>query len=218
MVLVVLFASLAWSPAITAHIPPFRRIVRLSLRPSSVILVVKVMAKKKNSKGKGPEKAQSKTDAPAEPKKEFKPVADNRKARHEYEILESYEAGIELVGTEVKSLRKGLANLKDAFAKIEKGQVWLYNCHVSPYDHGNRFNHEPLRKRRLLLNRREILKLKQKTQEKGLTLIPLKLYFKGNWCKVSIGLCKGKRLYDKRDSMMKRENTRNLERLMKRGG
>lgn len=173
------------------------------------------MAKKKNSKG--PEKVQAKSDAPAAPKKEFKQVAENRKARHEYEILESYEAGIELVGTEVKSLRKGMANLKDAFAKIEKGQVWLYNCHVSPYDHGNRFNHEPLRKRRLLLNRREILKLKQKTQEKGLTLIPLKLYFKGNWCKVSIGLCKGKRLYDKRDSMAKRENTRSLERLMKRG-
>lgn len=179
--------------------------------------MVNVMAKKKNSKAKGPDKPSTKTDAPALQKKEYKPVADNRKARHEYEILESYEAGIELVGTEVKSLRKGLANLKDAFAKIEKGQVWLYNCHVSPYDHGNRFNHEPLRKRRLLLHSREILKLKQKTQEKGLTLIPLKLYFKGNWAKVSIGLCKGKRLYDKRESITKRENTRNLERLMKRG-
>ena len=174
------------------------------------------MAKKKktnDSKVKGPDKSHDKDGAA--PKKEFKVVADNRKARHEYEILEVYEAGLELVGTEVKSLRKGLANLKDAFAKIEKGQVFLYNCHVSPYDHGNRFNHEPLRKRRLLLNRREILKLKQKTQEKGLTLIPLRLYFKGNWAKVNIGLCKGKRLYDKRQSIMKKENSRQIERLMK---
>lgn len=148
-------------------------------------------------------------------KKTSKLVADNRRARHEYHVLETIECGIELVGTEVKSIRQGQANLKDSHARIEDGEVYLYNCHISPYDHGNRFNHEPLRKRRLLLNKKEIQKLKSKIQEKGLTLIPLKLYFKFNWVKVELGLCKGKKLYDKRDDIAKRDTQRQLERIIK---
>lgn len=142
-------------------------------------------------------------------------VADNRRARHEYHVLETIECGIELVGTEVKSIRNGQANLKDSHARIEDGEVFLYNSHISPYDHGNRFNHEPTRKRRLLLNKKEIQKLKSKIQEKGLTLIPLKLYFKTNWVKVELGLCKGKKLYDKREDIAKRDTQRQLERVIK---
>jgi SsrA-binding protein len=150
-------------------------------------------------------------------KPQVKVVADNRRARHEYEILEVYEAGIELSGTEVKSIRMGRANLADAFARIEDGQIWLHNCNISPYDFGNRFNHDPVRKRRLLMHKREIQKLKSKTQEKGLTIVPLKMFFKGNWAKLDLALAKGKQLYDKRESIAKRENSRNLERLMKQG-
>ncbi len=142
-------------------------------------------------------------------------VADNRRARHEYHVLDSIECGIELFGTEVKSIRNGQANLKDSHARIEDGEVFLYNSHISPYDHGNRFNHEPTRKRRLLLNKKEIQKLKSKIQEKGLTLIPLKLYFKTNWVKVELGLCKGKKLYDKREDIAKRDTQRQLERVIK---
>ncbi|MBZ0188909.1 MAG: SsrA-binding protein SmpB [Candidatus Obscuribacterales bacterium] len=149
------------------------------------------------------------------PEKTVKTVADNRRARHEYEVLESFETGIALVGTEVKSMRQGKANLQDSFARIENGEVWLYNCHISPYDHGNRFNHDPVRKRRLLLNKREIQKLKSKIQEKGFTLIPLRLYFKANWVKVNLGICRGKRLYDKRQTIAKRETDRQIERLVK---
>jgi SsrA-binding protein len=154
--------------------------------------------------------------SPKDGKKPFiKVVADNRRARHEYDIIETVEAGIELVGTEVKSMRMGRANLADSFARVEKGELWLYNCNISPYDFGNRFNHEPLRKRRLLMHRREIQKLKSKTQEKGLTLIPLKLFFKGNWAKVDLALAKGRQLYDKREAIAKKENRRQLERLSK---
>jgi len=146
----------------------------------------------------------------------LKVVADNRRARHDFDILEVYEAGIELLGTEVKSMRMGRANLADSFARVEKGELWLYNCNISPYDHGNRFNHEPTRKRRLLMHRREILKLKSKMAEKGLTLVPLKLFFKGNWAKLDLALAKGRQLYDKRESIAKKENKRQMERLMKR--
>lgn len=153
--------------------------------------------------------------SPSDEKVKTKVIADNRRARHEYEILETFEAGISLVGTEVKSLRGGQANLQDAFARVEEGEVWLYNCHISPYDKGNRFNHDPVRKRRLLMHRREIIKLKSKIQEKGLTLIPLRLYFKGSLAKVALALAKGKQLYDKRDTVSKRDSKRQLERVMK---
>jgi SsrA-binding protein len=144
-----------------------------------------------------------------------KTVSDNRRARHEYHVLEVFEAGIALVGTEVKSLRQGKANLKDSFARVENGELWLYNCHIAVYDHGNRFNHDPVRKRRLLMHRRQILKLKSRIQEKGLTLIPLKLFFKGNWAKIDLALAKGKQLYDKRQTIEKRDSKRQLERIIK---
>jgi len=145
----------------------------------------------------------------------FKTVANNKRARHDFEIVEVYEAGIALVGTEVKSIRQGRANLSDSFARVDDGELWLYNCNISPYDHGNRFNHEPLRKRKLLMHAREILKLKQRVQEKGLTLVPLKMFFKGNLCKLDIAVARGKQLYDKRESIAKKDNKRQLDRLMK---
>lgn len=145
-----------------------------------------------------------------------KTVADNRRARHDFELLEVFEAGIALVGTEVKSMRQGKANLQDSFAKIENGELWLLNCHISPYDCGNRFNHDPVRKRKLLMHRKQIMKLKSLVQEKGLTLIPLKLYFKGNWAKVDLAVARGKQLYDKRQAIAKKENKRQLERIVKR--
>src|SRR5271156_799725 len=164
----------------------------------------------------------AKTPEPKEkkpPGKDDKPtlkvVSDNRRARHEFEILEVVEAGVELSGTEVKSLRQGRANLADAFARVEEDQMWLYNCHISPYDHGNRFNHDPVRKRRLLMHKKQIVKLKSRMQEKGLTLVPLKLFFKGNWAKVDLALAKGKQLYDKRETIEKRDNKRQLERIIK---
>lgn len=161
-------------------------------------------------------KLADKSKASKDEKPVVKTVADNRRARHEYHLIETFEAGIVLFGTEVKSIRQGRANLADAFARFEDGELWLYNCHISPYDHGNRFNHEPARKRKLLLHAREILKIKQQMNEKGLTLIPLKLVFRGNLCKVDLSLAKGKHLYDKRESTAKRDSKRQLERLMKR--
>jgi SsrA-binding protein len=145
----------------------------------------------------------------------IKVISDNRRARHEYELIEVLEAGIELRGTEVKSLRQGRVSLQDSFGRIEEGELWLYNCHISPYDHGNRFNHEELRKRKLLMHHRQILKLKSAIQEKGLTLIPLKLFFKGSLAKVDIALAKGKQLYDKRQTIAKRDSKRQIERIMK---
>ncbi len=146
---------------------------------------------------------------------EFKVVAQNRRARHEYTIIDSMETGIELVGTEVKSIRQGKASLQDAFARIEGGEVYLYNCNIAVYEFGNRFNHEPLRKRRLLLQKKQILKLKAQSKEKGLTLVPLKLYFKRSWVKVDLALGKGKHLYDIRESIAKRDTKRELDRLAK---
>ena len=160
-------------------------------------------------------KAQAKSQAITSDQPKIKLVSDNRKARHNFEILEVIEAGLALTGTEVKSLRQGKANLQESFARIEDNEIWLYRCHISPYDFGNRFNHDPIRKRRLLLHRRQIDKLKAQTQEKGLTLVPLKLYFKGNWVKIDLALARGKQLHDKRESISKRENQRNLERLIK---
>jgi SsrA-binding protein len=162
-----------------------------------------------------PAKKESKPKTPDKPKPAVKVVADNRRARHEYEIISTIETGIELSGTEVKSMRAGKANLQDAFARIEDGQLWLYNCHISPYEFGNRFNHDPVRKRRLLAHSNEIMRLNQQMKEKGLTLIPLKLYFKRNWVKVDLALARGKHLYDKRESITKRDSKRQLDRLVK---
>ena len=142
----------------------------------------------------------------------IKIVADNRKARHDYHIHESYEAGIVLTGTEVKSLRAGKANLKDAYARIENLELMLHNMHISPYDAGNRFNHEPLRNRKLLMHRSEIDKLIGKTQEKGYTLVPLKLYFTHGIAKVQLGLVTGKKNYDKRQDMAERDAKREIDR------
>lgn len=128
----------------------------------------------------------------------------NREAFHHYEVLETYECGVVLAGTEVKSIREGKANLKDAYALLRDGEVWLLNAHVSPYSHGNRENHDPRRTRKLLLHRAEIQKLAGRTVEKGLTLVPLKMYFKGGRVKVEIGLARGKKLYDKRETAMRK--------------
>lgn len=145
----------------------------------------------------------------------MKLISDNRRARHDYEILDVLECGIQLQGTEVKAMRRGQCTLQDAFARIEEGEMWLYNCYIAPYDHGNRFNHEPRRKRRLLAHARQILKLHQKIKEKGLALVPLKIFFKRNWVKVDIALARGKTLHDKRDSISKRETKRQLDKLTK---
>ena len=142
----------------------------------------------------------------------IKIITENRKARHDYHIHESYEAGIVLTGTEVKSLRAGKANLKDSYARIEHSEIMLHNVHISPYDPGNRFNHEPLRTRKLLMHRSEIDKLIGKTQEKGFTLIPLKMYFVHGMAKLQLGLATGKKNYDKRQDMAERDAKREIDR------
>lgn len=147
--------------------------------------------------------------------KSFKTIAENRKARHDYFILESYEAGIELVGTEVKAIRQGGVNLKDAWCSIESGELWVKGMHISPYDHGNIFNRDPMRVRRLLLHKKEILKLYGTLKQEGLTLIPISLYFKGSRVKLQVGLCKGKKLHDKREDMAAKAANRDIERAMK---
>lgn len=144
-----------------------------------------------------------------------KRIASNRRARHEYHVLEAFDAGIVLVGTEVKSLREGKVTLVDAFATVKNGEVWLHNMHISPFEKGNRFNHDPLRPRKLLLHRREIAKLTQLTQEKGLTLIPLDMYFERGIAKVELGVCRGKKLHDKRATAAERSAKREIERALK---
>lgn len=168
------------------------------------------MAKTAKPTSNPPAKPKPKDDEP-----KVKVIADNRRARHEYEIIETIETGIELFGTEVKSMRSGKANLQDAYARVEEGELWLFNCHISPYDHGNRFNHEPLRKRRLLVHSKQILRLHQQIKEKGLTLVPLKLYFKRNWVKVDLALARGKQQHDKRDAITQRDTKRQLDKLVK---
>ena len=138
-------------------------------------------------------------------------VVTNRKARHDYEILEAYEAGLVLRGTEVKSLREGKANFKDSYAMVEGNEVWLVGCHISPYHHGTDANHPPERKRKLLLRRGEINRLMGKTLERGLTLVPLRLYFKGGRAKLEVGLARGKKLYDKRRVLREREVRREMD-------
>lgn len=142
-------------------------------------------------------------------------VAVNRQARHNYFIDESYEAGLMLVGSEVKSLRDGKANLVDSYVRIQKGEAFLVNAHISPYPGANQFNHEPTRPRKLLLHQREIERLTGKTKERGFTLIPLKLYFKNGRAKVEIALARGKKLYDKRDTLKRQNAQREIERSMR---
>ena len=144
---------------------------------------------------------------------EDKTIAQNKKARHEYFIIDSFETGIVLYGTEIKSVREGQVNLKDGFAKIEGGELWLHNVHISPYDKGSYYNKDPLRPRKLLVHRQDIRKLLSKTREKGFTLIPLKLYLKeGRWAKLELGIAKGKQLHDKRDAAAAKDATREMER------
>lgn len=142
-------------------------------------------------------------------------IAQNRKARHDYFIEETYEAGIVLRGTEIKSIRAGRVNLKDSFARVENGEMYLYNMHISPYEQGNRYNHDPVRTRKLLLHKKEINKLIGDTKEQGYSLIPLKLYIKNGYAKVLLGLGKGKKKYDKREDLKRREAKREIERAFK---
>lgn len=146
----------------------------------------------------------------------IKIIAENRKARHDFTIHETFEVGIALTGTEVKSLRAGKANMKDSYAQVTRtAEVFVYNLHISPYDHGNIFNHDPLRSRRLLLHREEIRRLIGKVKEKGYALVPLKLYFKHGLVKLELALATGKKLYDKRQDMAKKDAKREMERALK---
>lgn len=137
-------------------------------------------------------------------------IADNRKARHDFHIDETFEAGLVLTGTEIKSVRAGKVNLRDSHARVERGEVWLYGMHIAPYEHGNRFNHDPDRPRKLLLHRREIDYLAGRVRERGYTLVPLKLYVKGSWAKVELALARGKKLYDKRAAIARRDAERRM--------
>jgi SsrA-binding protein len=145
----------------------------------------------------------------------MKVVCQNRKAYHDYFIEESLEAGIALLGTEVKSLREGRANLKDSYVAVKDGEALLLNCHISPYSHGNIANHDPLRTRKLLLHEREIRRISGKAAQKGYSIVPLRLYFKGPYVKVEIGLAKGKKLFEKRETIKAREARKEMERAVK---
>ena len=145
----------------------------------------------------------------------IKEIAKNRKAFHEYFVLERFEAGVELFGTEVKSIRAGQVNLKDSFCTVKDGELFARGLHISPYEHGNIFNKDPMRPKRLLMHKREILKLQSRVMQEGVALIPLSLYFKDSRVKLELGLCKGKKLHDKRDSAAERESKRDMERAMK---
>ena len=145
----------------------------------------------------------------------IKNITENRQARHEYFILESIEAGIELFGTEVKSIRQGGVSLKEAWISIEDGEAWVKQMHIAPYEKGNIFNRNPLRERKLLMHKKEILRLFGRVKQDGLTLIPISMYFKGSRVKVQVGLCKGKKLYDKREDAAKRDAKRLIQRTIK---
>ena len=142
-------------------------------------------------------------------------ISDNRKARHDYFIEETYECGISLAGTEVKSIRAGQVNLKDSYCKVENGELLAIGVRISPYEKGNIFNRDPLRVRRLLMHKREIMKLSAAIQQQGMTLVPLEVYFSGSRVKIAVGLCRGKKLYDKREDAAKRDMQRDIERHMK---
>lgn len=142
-------------------------------------------------------------------------MAQNKKARHDYAILDTYEAGLVLTGTEIKSIRAKRVNLTDGFAQIRNGEAWLMNIHISEYVQGNRFNHDPLRNRKLLLHKKEIAKLQSATQDKGITIVPLRIYIKNGVAKVLIGVAKGKHEYDKRETIKRRDQNRQIERVLK---
>ena len=148
-------------------------------------------------------------------KESIKLIANNKKAYHDYFVEEKYECGIELVGTEVKSLRLGKCSVKESFVRIRNGQVYILGMNISPYEKGNIFNKDPLRERRLLMHKKEILKLEGKLAQQGFTLVPLQVYFKGSLVKVEIGLCKGKKLYDKRETIAAKDQKRDAERSLK---
>lgn len=145
----------------------------------------------------------------------IKVISDNRKAYHDFFVEETLETGIILTGTEIKSIRNSRVNLKDSYARIDNGEVWLYQMHISPYEAGNRFNHDPLRKRKLLLNHSEIGKLIVKVQQQGLTLVPTKIYLKRGLAKIELGVCKGKKNYDKRQTIAERDAKRDMERSLR---
>lgn len=149
------------------------------------------------------------------PKGAGKLVAQNKKARHDYTILETYEAGLALTGTEIKSIRSGRINLKDGFVRFTNGEAYLFNVHISPYDQGNLFNHDPLRSRKLLLHRKQIDKLYGQAKNKGMSVIPLKVYIKNGYAKVLIGLAKGKKEYDKRETLKRKDQERQIQRVLK---
>lgn len=152
----------------------------------------------------------------ADKKKEpQKTAAQNKKAWHDYFVEEKYEAGVSLCGTEIKSIRRGAVNLKDSYCSFSGGELFAVGVHISPYEQGNRFNHEPLRDKKLLMHKREIMKLQGLVQQKGYTLIPLSMYFSGSYIKMEIGLCRGKKLYDKRDADAERQASRDIDRHMK---
>lgn len=165
------------------------------------------MAKQKQEK-----KAAAKQD---QKENAFKVISVNRQAYHDYTVEQTVEAGISLVGTEIKSIRDGKVNLRGSYALIRNDEVWLENAHIAVYDFGNRFNHDPLRRRKLLLHRREIQQLEHRVATKGLTLIPLKLYLKGGHAKVELGLARGKKLYDKREAIAERDVKREMERIVR---
>ena len=148
-------------------------------------------------------------------KEKIKQITVNRKARHDYFVEETYECGIALAGTEVKSLRAGAVNLKDSYCSVDGGELFVIGMHISPYEQGNIFNRDPMRKRKLLMHRREILKLFGYVKRDGYSLIPLSLYFKGSRVKLELGLCRGKKLHDKRDDLARRDASREMERAMK---
>ena len=165
------------------------------------------MAKQKQEK-----KTVAKTD---QRENAFKVISVNRQAYHDYTVEQTVEAGISLVGTEIKSIRDGKVNLRSSYALIRNGEAWLENAHIAVYDFGNRYNHEPLRRRKLLLHRREIQQLEHRVATKGLTLIPLRLYLKGGRAKLELGLCRGKKLYDKREAIAERDVKREMERIVR---
>lgn len=142
-------------------------------------------------------------------------IINNKKAFHDYLIIDKFNAGMVLTGTEIKSIRKGMVNLKDGFAKIEDAEMWLYNVHISPYEQGNRFNHESDRKRKLLLNKNEILKMLGKVKKEKYTIVPLNIYLENGWAKIEIALAKGKQLHDKRESLAKKDLDREIARNFK---
>lgn len=145
-------------------------------------------------------------------------ISTNRKAFHEYHIFDKFNAGMVLTGTEIKSIRKGAVNLKDSFVKLDNSEVFLYNCHISPYEQGNRYNHKEKRTRKLLLNKKEIDKLIGKIKKDGYAIVPLELYLENGWAKLEIALAKGKKLYDKRDDLAKKAQSRDIDRAIKSRG